>query len=212
MRNIIFDFDSTIVKNESFNDVLKIALGDDKRKIKQIDEIVNKSMNGLITTKEAMDFRLQIATINKKQIQEVIEKTEIVDGMEELIKELIKDNNIYIVSGGFTEMIMPTANKLGINPEYVYANEFVYDNDIVVEVKKNLLLEPQGKVKTINNLLLEDKKIMVGDGWTDYETLLFSAVDEFIAFYGVIKREKVDAKANLKANDANELKEILNLL
>jgi HAD superfamily phosphoserine phosphatase-like hydrolase len=206
--NIIFDFDSTIVKNETFNDVLKIALNDDKNKIKQIDEVVNKAMNGFITPKESMEFRFKIATINKKIIQQAINETTITDKMPELIKELKeKGHNVIIVSGGFTEMISPIANKIGIDK--IYANNFIYNGDNVISIDDGILLQEQGKVKMINSLNLQGKKIMIGDGYTDLETWKYGAVDYFIAFFGVIKRDKVNNEANIKANNVDELRNII---
>ncbi|MDR2526581.1 MAG: HAD-IB family phosphatase [Rickettsiales bacterium] len=209
MNNIIFDFDSTIVENESFNDLLKIALKGDKEKSKQVDEIVNKSMNGIISVKESLEFRFKIATPNKEQIKEVVNSAKIVYGMQALIKDLLKESNVYIVSGGFKEMIIPVAEILGISSNNVYANEFIYNKDNVISVKESVLTEQQGKAKIIKSLNIKTKKIMVGDGWTDLETYLYGAVDEFIAFFGVVKREKVDKEAKLKANNVDELRKIL---
>ncbi|MDR3289813.1 MAG: HAD-IB family phosphatase [Rickettsiales bacterium] len=212
MLNVIFDFDSTLVKNESFNDVLKLALNGDKDKIKQVDEVVDKSMNGLITTKESMDFRLQIASLNKGMMEQVIDETEITDGMLNFVSSLTNRANVYIVSGGFKEMIVPIAKKFGIEEQNVYANEFIYDDDKIIGAKQGILLEPQGKCKVIDGLKLQGKKVMVGDGWTDLETYLHKSVDVFVAFYGVIKRDKVDAKAEIKANNVKELSSIIDNL
>ncbi len=135
--------------------------------------------------------------------------------MEDLIFELKKYDgvNIFIISGGFKEMIIPTAKILGIPEENIYTNEFMYDkNNIVEKAKDNVILQEQGKVKMINKLknegILIGKNTMVGDGFTDLETILYNAVDNYICFCGVIERESVKNKSKMIAKSTSELKDI----
>ena len=219
--SIIFDFDSTIVKNETLNDILSISLNGNDKKIKQIEQITKDAMNGLITPQQSMNKRLQFATINKKTVEQITQKTtqSITEGMENLIKELQRKNvNIYIVSGGFKEVILPTANILGIKNDNVFANDFLYERDVVAGVKDNILLEKQGKVKLIKKLKnegkIKGKTIMIGDGFTDLEVGLNKATDDFIAFTGITERENVIQEAQKNnfyiAKNADELLKILN--
>ena len=215
--NFLFDFDSTLVKNESLNDVLGLALGNDTEKISQIDKITKMAMEGLISPQDSMCQRLKLATINKELVNKISEKakSQITDGMVDLISELKKhkDVNIFIISGGFKEMIAPTAKILGIPQENIYANEFIYDkNNTVEKAKDSILLQNQGKVKIINKLkndgILNGKNIMIGDGFTDLETLLYNAVDDYICFCGVVERENVKNKSKNIAKNTNELKDM----
>lgn len=220
--NFLFDFDSTIVKSESLNDVLGLALGNDVCKIAEIDKITKMAMEGLITPQESMTKRLKLATINKELVNKITEKIkdEIVDGMKELISQLKqqKDVNVFIISGGFKEMIEPTAKLLAISEENIFANEFIYNENNVVEgAKQSILLEEQGKVKLINKLkndgILVGKNTMIGDGFTDLETFLHKAVDNHICFCGVIERENVKNKSSNIAmnvdNLGNKCKELI---
>lgn len=215
--NFLFDFDSTLVKTESLNEVLNFALGNDTAKISQVDKITKMAMEGLITPQDSMCQRLKLATINKELVNKISEKAknEITDGMIDLIFKLkkYKNVNIFIISGGFKEMIIPTAKILGIPEENVYANEFVYDkNNIVEKAKENIILQEQGKVKIINKLkkdgILKGKNIMIGDGYTDLETLLYNAVDDYICFCGIIEREKVKNNSKNIAKNTDELRNI----
>jgi HAD superfamily phosphoserine phosphatase-like hydrolase len=216
IKNIIFDFDSTLVQNESFNDVLKLALTNDIEKIKQVEGVVNKAMNGLITPQESMDFRLKTANFNKTLINKVINETKITDGITDLVLKLRSKYNIFIVSGGFKEMIIPIAKQFNIIESEIFANTIKYDGDNFIGVEPSVLLQEQGKVKMLNELrregILVGDSIMVGDGYTDLETEKFKAVKYFIAFFGVIKREKVEKEAKLKANNVKELENIVNRL
>lgn len=216
--NFLFDFDSTLVKCECLNDILSLALNGNPDKIAEIDEITKNAMNGLITPKTSMEQRLKLATIKKDFVEEIIEKTknEITDGILKIIKELKKQKNvnIFIISSGFREVIIPIAKILGIDEKNVFANNFIYDeNNVVSGVEANILLEEQGKVKIINQLkkdgILIGENIMIGDGFTDLETFLYNAVNNFVCFCGVIERKSVKDKS---PNIAMNSKELLNLL
>jgi len=213
--NFIFDFDSTLVKNESLNDVLSLSSGNNKSKVNEIVKITNMAMEGLISPKESMDKRLNLATISKSFVKIIADKTknEITNNMIDFISFLKKNKiNIYIVSGGFFEMIEPTARILGISKNNIFANNFVYNNEIVVGAEKSLLLEDHGKVKMIKSLkekgILVGKNIMIGDGFTDLETFIMGSVDEFICFCGIVLRENVVKQSRNIARNVDELKKI----
>lgn len=219
--SIVFDFDSTIVKTESAVDMLSLALNGDKKKIKEIEKITNDAMNGLLTPRQSMEKRLKFATIDKKIVNKIVEKTKknIVVGFDDLIKQLQQKNiEIYVVSGGFKEIINPTASILGIKNENIYANNLLYNKNIVSGVEDNVLFEKQGKVKLIKKLKkdgkIKGKTIMIGDGYTDLEVGLYKATDDFIVFTGVVEREKVVVDAKKKgfaiAKNVTELSKILN--
>lgn len=214
--NFIFDFDSTIVKTESLNDILTLSLGNNQEKIKQLQEITQLSMNGKLSFKESLDKRLTLSVINKNMIDIITNKTlnEITDNMENLIKIILKNNNteIFIVSGGFVEIIEPVADKLNIKLKNIYANKFIFNNDNVIGVEENLLLQEAGKAKVIqklkNDKIIIGKTIMIGDGYTDLETYLTNTVDKYICFSGVVVRKSVIEKSNLIANNIKELIDI----
>lgn len=214
--NFVFDFDSTLVSSECLNDILKISLNGNTDKIKQLDEITKNAMEGKITFKESLENRLKLATINKLTIDYIKKETvnNIVDGAIKLIKSLKNHNhNVFIVSGGFIEIIKPTADKLGI--EHIYSNKFIFDEkDNVIGVEDTFLLYPYGKAKAIEFLkeqkIINDKKIiMIGDGYTDLETKLAKVADEFVCFTGVVEREEVVKQSKYICNNMQELENCL---
>ena len=213
MINFVFDFDSTLVKKETLNSILSLALKDNVKKIEEIKRITKMAMEGFITPRESMNKRLNLTKINKTMVDCITNETknDIVEGMPELISTLqsFPNINIFIMSGGFKEMIEPVAKILNIKIENIYANNFIYNNDIVSSVEDSLLLEEQGKAKMLKKLkedkILIGKTIMIGDGWTDLETKLLNIADEFICFIGVIEREKVVANSINVAQNTSEL-------
>ena len=214
--NFIFDFDSTLVSNESLNDILKLSLDGDIEKINKLEEITKDAMEGKMPFKQSLEERLKLATINKKIVEKIKEETpsKIVDGAIELIKLLKnKNHNICIISGGFFEIIKPTADILGI--ETIYSNKLIFDNNgDVIGVEDTFLLHPQGKAKAIEFLknqgkINDDKIIMIGDGYIDLETKLAGVADEFVCFTGVIEREEVISQSKYICKNMKELKDCL---
>ena len=215
MVNFIFDFDSTLVTKETLNEMLKPLLSEEKQK--EIDETTKLAMEGKITFRESLEKRLKIGGLNKNIVlkEQEITKQFITEGIENFIQELknLKNTNIFIVSGGFKEIIMPTAKLLNIPETNIFANEFDFDkNENVIGAKDSLLLQKQGKVAIIqdakNKNIIKGKSIMIGDGYTDLETYLYNAVDAFICFCGVVEREMVKQQSKYIAYDIQQLKTI----
>src|SRR5690606_35382255 len=69
---------------------------------------------------------------------------------------------IYIVSGGFKEMIWPVVQNYGIHADKVYANQlfFDYEGKIVGFDEGNVLAKEAGKVDLIESLIFpEDHEV-----------------------------------------------------
>ena len=66
-------------------------------------------------------------------------------------------NNIYIISGGFQEWILPIVLKYSILKKNVFANKFKFDKNgkIIGYDQKNPLSQGKGKVRIIKKLNLK---------------------------------------------------------
>ena len=95
MINFIFDFDSTLVKTESLNDIINLSLNNDKEKMEEIDNITKMGMEGIITFKESLERRLNLSIITKNMIENITNKItkDITDGMLEFIFKLKQYKN-----------------------------------------------------------------------------------------------------------------------
>ena len=120
-NNIIFiDFDSTFIKLETLDELAKLVLKNDKErnlKIKQITEIINQAMSGNINFTKALNLRLQLLKINKTDVDKITNHlsksiSESINSNIDLIR-LISEN-IWIVSGGFKDIIAPIVKNFGI--------------------------------------------------------------------------------------------------
>ena len=189
-ETFIFDFDSTFIKVEALDVLCEVIYEDSAAGVQILSEIqrlTNLGMEGKLSLKESLTKRIQLLQANRDHIGSVIEELK-----KKVTASVIRNrtffkqhsDNIYIISNGFKEIIIPIVQEYGIKPEHVLANTFKFDHDgkIIGFDEKDELCENQGKVKKIKSLNLQGEAIMIGDGYTDYETLEGGAVSKFFAF------------------------------
>lgn len=213
----IFDFDSTIIKLESLDELARISLKANPQKadlLQKIEQTTRLGMEGKLTFPESLAKRLELFHTNRKLISKTGDfiKKHITPSFSHN-KKFLSDfkDQIYILSGGFKELILPTAIELGLKHDHILANEFRYDKDgnVIGIDQSNLLAQEKGKVKMMKRLRangLEGKIIVIGDGYSDYEVYETGLCDNFFAFAGNIEREAVISKS---INVATSLDEIL---
>ena len=216
-KSLFIDFDSTFVKVETIDEIARITLQDNPDKdqiVKKISDITNQAMSGKMDFPNALEQRLQILSITDKTINTVTnEIKELVSDSFYEHKDLIKNNasNIWIISGGFTEVIAPIVESYGINRNHILANQFTFDGDKVIDCDKdNFLFQDKGKIKAINSVETLNPRIMIGDGYTDLEVYLEGACEEFICYTENISRKTVLDNAKYSASSFGEILDILN--
>ena len=212
IKYFIIDFDSTFVQSEGLEELASVALANNpnrKKIINQIKKITNLGMEGRISFDRSLATRLKLLHGNKLHIYKVVE---ILRGK---ISPSIKRNrqffrqykeNIYIISGGFKEFILPIVKPFSLNPDNVFANSFRLDKfgKITGLDKNNPLSKKDGKVKTVIKLGLRGEVIVVGDGFTDYQIKAMGAAKHFVAFTENIRREAVVKNADHEAPNFDE--------
>ena len=203
-KYLVIDFDSTFVKCEALPELAEICLFDHPEKdlIKEeIEKITDMGMEGKISFPESLQKRLSALPLNKKHIEALSErlKKNITDSIlrnKEIISK--KANDIFIISGGFRDFILPITREFAIPDENVLANNFIYNKrgQVIGFDENNFLAQEQGKVKQMQALNLHCTISVVGDGWSDYEIRAAGLADEFFAFTENIKRSKVVRRAD----------------
>ena len=170
-------------------------------------------MSGKIDFPTALEKRLQILSITDKTINIVTnEIKELVSDSFCDHKDFIKENasNIWIISGGFTDVIAPIVKSYGISENHVLANQFTFDGDKVIGCDKdNFLFQDKGKIKAINSVETSNPRIMIGDGYTDLEVYLEGACKEFICYTENISRKTVIDNTKYSASSFGEILDIL---
>ena len=199
-KNVICDFDSTIVSIETLDELAKFVMRKtqyDTDLAQQIEEITEMGMQGEIDFVQSLERRLALMRLHRDDVLAFKDQVK-----RFITVSVIKNQNffakhhahVHIVSGGFRDFIVPVAQTLGIDPQNVHANTFVYDaHGYVVDFDRdNCLIKPFGKALQVQQLQLSHASvIMVGDGWTDYEVKQKGMADHFVAFVEHVMRDKV---------------------
>ena len=170
-------------------------------------------MGGSVPFHEALEARLAIITPSHDEIVQCIKNhpLKLTSGIKELVDILhMKGVHVYLVSGGFRQMINPIADVLKISHEHIYANNILFKNDgSYAGFDPN---EPTsragGKAKVVADLKAKHgyKTIfMIGDGATDLEARVQGGADAFIGYGGVVIRDVVKNGADLFITDMQEI-------
>jgi len=210
-KTVIFDFDSTLISVESLEIILNSLVNKDPEKLNIIARLTNDAMNGEISFKDALIGRLNTAMPTQQSIINFI-TTHCPDslsiGMAQLIRILKENNaNIFIISGGFKEVILPFANYLHLPEEKVYAVEIDWDNEGNFIGLNNSNGFADSKIRGAEKIRskFSGNSVIIGDGFTDYQLYQANIVNDFIAYTGNIKRPKIIQCAPHTAWSANDL-------
>ena len=217
MKNIqiFIDFDSTFIQTETLDEMVDVIYSNvHEKKIigEKIHNITTLTMNGDIPFGQALDERLALLKIDSKVIHDVVSilQQKITPSFARN-KDFFRKyhDNIFIVSGGFRECIIPIVTDFWIDASHVLANDFIFDNDGNAKGvdKKNPLSREGGKVDAVGALGLSGTKISIGDGYNDYKLKEAHAVDIFCAFVENIRREWVVKMADKTLENFDEFVE-----
>ncbi|VTO12847.1 phosphoglycerate dehydrogenase [Brevundimonas vancanneytii] len=209
----IFDFDSTLVRIETLEALADLALKDApdaaERKAR-IAALTDDAMNGRIGFGEALKQRLDLLALRREHVETLTDR--ILDEATVSIRRNVdffqrNAERIYILSGGFREVIAPLAERLGVASDHVLANDLIYDDEgrVTCVDAANPLSRENGKPEVIRALNLEGPVVMVGDGWTDAEVKIQGAADRFYAFTEIVSRAKVIEAADAVAASLDEV-------
>mmetsp|Transcript_18119 Transcript_18119/g.20476 ORF Transcript_18119/g.20476 Transcript_18119/m.20476 type:complete len:241 (-) Transcript_18119:510-1232(-) len=203
---VCFDVDSTVVTEEGI-DVLADHCGAGEA----VAEWTKRAMGGSVPFHVALSERLKLFEPSLQQINECNTKhpLELSPGIEELFKTLHERGvDVYLVSGGFRQMINPLATILKVPETRIYANNLLHDDTgTYIGFDPN---EPTsragGKAKVVGMLKTEFKYetvFMVGDGATDMEAR--PPADGFIGYGGVVVRDIVKENSDWFVCDIQNL-------
>ncbi len=201
MGTLIVDFDSTLITRESLEEVLARARPD---LAEEIREITAMGMDGRIGFKESVEKRLALARPTRAQVEALGREAIawITPGMEGAWGA----HEVWIVSGGLLEAVLPVAARLMIPPERVLATgaRWSPEGDLLgAEIRdKPDQLRPHAAT-------MKRPRILVGDGMTDYEPFRAGLVDHFIAFTANVRRPSVVATGAPEARSVVELRGLL---
>jgi len=207
---VCFDVDSTVIQDEGLDQIAEhCGVGD------KVKEMTNNAMGGKLSFRKALSDRLQLIKPTRQQIDAIVSKPGLIrltPGMRETVRQLHRrGTEVFLVSGGFHELIDPVAKMLNIPVSNVYANRllYFYDGRHAGFDHTCPTSESGGKPRVINHIKERfgfEKVVMVGDGQTDMECQAPNGpADAFIGFGGNVVRPKVEQNADWFVRDFQEL-------
>ncbi len=206
---LICDMDSTIIKEESLDEIAEEAgIGD------EIKNITKKAMKGELDFKDALLKRIKL--LNNYPLENIFTlnpKIRINDGAKELVRKMKSKSCITVlISGGFSPSVSYIAKKIGF--DYYHCNNFLYKKNngkiVLNGCVQNPILDKNSKLDITKcylknfNLTLNDV-VSIGDGANDVNLIKHSGIG--VSYKGKRVLNKV---ANVVFNHTN-LKGILYL-
>ncbi|KAB2073349.1 hypothetical protein E1A91_A07G077400v1 [Gossypium mustelinum] len=196
---VCFDVDSTVCVDEGIDELAEFCGAG-----KAVAEWTARAMGGSVPFEEALSARLSLFKPSLAQVQNFLNKRppRISPGIEELVKKLkARNTDVYLISGGFRQMINPVASILGIPQENIFANQLLFGSsgEFLGFDANEPTSRSGGKataVQQIRKVKGYKALVMIGDGATDLEARKPGGANLFICYAGVQHRESVAAKAN----------------
>lgn len=200
----IIDFDSTFIQVEALEELAAIALKGRKDKdqvIAQIQHLTDRGIEGEISFTEGLRQRLDLIKPHRSHLDALVKRLKKkVSASISRNKKFFKthQDQLYVISAGFKEFIVPIVGDYHIPAERVFANTFRFDkkDNIIGFDDSNILSQTDGKRIQLRNLNLPGEMAIIGDGYTDY--LMKDGNDriKFFAFTENIERESAKRSAD----------------
>ncbi|CAG9466177.1 unnamed protein product [Pedinophyceae sp. YPF-701] len=198
---VCFDVDSTLCEDESIDEVAAfLGVGD------KVAELTASAMGGDVKFEDALAARLSLMNVSAKDMARFLDAhpprispgiRELVSGLQEAGKE------VFLVSGGFRQIINPIADILKVPRTHVFANTILYKDDAEGSYAgfdaQEFTSRSGGKANAVRHIRKEwglTRVVMIGDGATDLEARVADGAEMFIGYGGVVFRPNVAAGAD----------------
>ena len=196
-RLLLLDCDSTLSAVEGIDELGRLR---GEEVFKQVERMTAEAMDGSIPLEKVFAQRLALIRPTRAELAEIAAQyvaTVEPDATEALSRIRAAGWQIAIVSGGFTEAILPLAKVLGI--ERVYAVELYFETsgNYTGFNENSPTARARGKnavAQMLRKELNAIEVVMVGDGASDLEVK--GDADRFIGFGRYAERPKVRAGAD----------------
>jgi phosphoserine phosphatase len=207
-----FDVDSTVCVDEGI-DELACFLG----KGEEVAAMTASAMGGNVSFRDALESRLQVMQPTRRSVCDFVAKNppRLSPGIRDVFDALrARGKTVYLVSGGFRDMINPVADLLDVPRSNVFANSlsFKEDGSYASFNPEEFTSKAGGKADAVKHIKLTDGHAvmgMVGDGATDLESKAPGGADVFVGYGGVQVRETVRTGADWFITDFQDLIDVL---
>lgn len=214
MATIVFDFDSVLVPCESLELVLARSEGLDPEDFARIEALTREGMEGTISFEASLTQRLAIAQPDIGTLMAFAWRLadRPTEGARELIASLTAaGHEVWIVSGGFQEILAEVGGRLGVAAERIHGVRARWDDEGAFLGLEEDCGFCRSKVEGVGSLgqAWSRPAIGVGDGATDLALREAGLVDHFVAYTEHARREPVVAAADAEADSFAALGEVL---
>ena len=213
---VCFDVDSTVIRHEGIDE-----LADYLGCREQVAAVTASAMGGAMPFDEALEKRLAVMkpALTETKLAEMLSQNPVEQQLTPEVAELISDmqrhgKRVYLVSGGFRQMIEPVAEAVGVRNEDSFANKLLFGENGSLEGhdQDEPTSQAGGKARVVADLRAKygfKTVVMIGDGATDMEARDSPhGADFFIGFGGVTAREQVRNGADWFVTSFDDLRTV----
>ncbi len=203
-RYYVFDFDSTLVQVESLPELARVSLKNHPERaerLQEVERITELTASGKMSMAEGIALRIELLEAHQKHhdsLSPVLSRT--LSPSVKRNKAFFKEHRdqIYVLSNGFREFIIPIAKTLGLSEEHVFSNRFLFDDNgyVVGFDSRSPLIHQDGKARVLRELRLDGEVYVIGDGYSDMKIREAGAATRFYAFTENVRREPVVERAD----------------
>jgi len=217
MPILVFDFDSTLVRSEGLDELFAHSVRDRPdggARLEEFRSITDLGMEGGLPFQASLERRMAALEADRSMVEQV---ARVLAG--DLTRSVARHapffhrnrGRIYVVSGGFHELIEPAVRALRITPDRIGANRFLFDEaGRVTGLDPDTPLARGGKGAALEEWDLDPARVwVVGDGATDLELRDLGLASRFVAFTENRRREPVIQRADHVAASMDDLLTLL---
>ena len=203
---LVMDVDSTLIEQEVIELIAERA-----GTREQVAEVTARTMRGELDFAASLRERVAtLAGVRESVFADVLAEVRPTRGAAELIEALhARGFRVGVVSGGFEEVVVPLAERLGI--DHVAANRLETDNGVLTGRVLGRIVDRQEKVRCLRTWAERDgvpmeRTIAVGDGANDLGMLAAAGLGVAFCAKPVVV-EQADAAVHVR-----DLRAVLQLI
>jgi len=170
----VMDVDSTLIQQEVID-----LLADYAGVMSEVKDITEQAMAGKLDFKQSLTKRVGLLEGLSDEIFEWLKpQIELTPGVQELIAAVHRKNGkIGAVSGGFSQVLEPLANEIGL--DYWMANSLEVINGKLTGSMVGPIIDAEAKASALKGWATDcgialDQTIAIGDGANDIQMLQFA--------------------------------------
>jgi phosphoserine phosphatase len=167
----VMDVDSTLIQQEVID-----LLADYAGVMPEVKEITEQAMAGKLDFKQSLTKRVGLLEgLSDEIFQWLKPQIELTPGVQELIAAVHRlDGKIGAVSGGFSQVLEPLANEIGL--DYWMANSLEVINGKLTGSMVGPIIDAEAKATALNSWATDsgialEQTIAIGDGANDIQML-----------------------------------------